>query len=90
MPLLGMAFGAAGGALGGSLADHGVDDDFMKKLGTELEPGTAALIVLVASSTPDKVLPEISRFGGHVVQSSLSNEAEAQLQAALSGESASV
>jgi uncharacterized membrane protein len=89
-PLLGMAVGAATGGVAGAMTDLGVDDRFMKELGTELEPGTAALIVLVASSTPDKVLPEISRFGGHVVQSSLSNEAEAQLQAALSGESASV
>src|SRR3954467_4725946 len=38
MPLLGMAFGAAGGAASGALADSGVDDDFMKRLGTELDP----------------------------------------------------
>ena len=39
--------------------------------------------MLVHRSTPDKVLPEISRFGGEVIQSSLSDDAEAQLQAAL-------
>jgi uncharacterized membrane protein len=82
-PLLGMAVGAASGALGGKMADVGVDDNFMKELGTKLETGTAALIVLVRESTPDKVLPRIQEFGGHVIQSSLSNEREEELRAAL-------
>ena len=47
VPLFGMALGAAAGAAGGALTDTGVDDDFMKRLGEELEPGKAALIVLV-------------------------------------------
>ena len=41
------------------------------------------LFVLVRSSTPDKVLPRISDFGGAVIHSSLSNEAEQTLQDAL-------
>ncbi len=82
-PLVGMAFGAAGGALGGSLSDHGIDDDFMKQLGDKLEDGNAAVFVLVREATADKVVPEISKFGGHVVQTSLSNEQEEQLQEAL-------
>jgi uncharacterized membrane protein len=57
----------------------------MKELGTKLDSGTAALIVLVRSSTPDKVLPRIKEFGGHVIQSSLSTEREDELSAALSG-----
>ena len=86
-PLLGMAIGAASGAAAGALNDLGVDDDFMKRLGTELPEGGAALIVLVRESTPEKVLPRISGHGGKVLQSSLSNEAEERLQAAL-GQSA--
>jgi uncharacterized membrane protein len=82
-PLLGMAVGAAAGGAAGALSDVGVDDRFLKDLGAKLAPGSAALIVLVHRSTPDKVLPEISRFGGEVIQSSLSDDAEAQLQAAL-------
>jgi uncharacterized membrane protein len=90
-PLLGMAVGAAAGGAAGAMSDIGVDDRFLKDLGSKLEPGSAALIVLVHRSTPDKVLPEISRFGGEVLQTSLSNEAEEQLQAALkSHESAAV
>jgi uncharacterized membrane protein len=82
-PLLGMAVGAAAGGAAGALTDVGVDDRFLKDLGEKLEPGGAALIVLVHRSTPDKVMPEISRFGGEVIQSSLSDEAEQRLRAAL-------
>jgi uncharacterized membrane protein len=81
-PLLGMAVGAAAGAAGGAMADYGVDDRFMKELGEKLTPGSAALIVLVRSMTPDKILPNIQEQG-HVIQSSLSNESEAQLNEAL-------
>jgi uncharacterized membrane protein len=81
-PLLGMAVGAASGAAGGAMADYGVDDRFMKDLGEKLTPGSAALIVLVRSMTADKLLPNIQERG-HVIQSSLSNESEAQLNAAL-------
>ncbi|MEU5866516.1 MULTISPECIES: DUF1269 domain-containing protein [unclassified Nonomuraea] len=81
MPLLGMALGAAGGAVGGALADTGVNDDFMRELATKLEPGTAALFLLVVQSTPDKVIPEIAQYGGHILQTSLSHEQEEQLRA---------
>jgi uncharacterized membrane protein len=87
-PLLGMAVGAAAGGAAGALTDVGVDDRFLKDLGDKLAPGGAALITLVHRSTPDKVLPEISRFGGEVIQSSLSDDAEAQLQAALASRQA--
>jgi uncharacterized membrane protein len=81
-PLLGMAVGAAAGAAGGAMADYGVDDRFMKELGEKLTPDSAALILLVRSMTPDKILPNIQEQG-HVIQSSLSNEAEGQLNDAL-------
>jgi uncharacterized membrane protein len=82
MPLFGMAIGAAAGAAGGALAETGVDDQFMKRLGTELEPGKAAVIVLVRQVTPDKILPEVKE-PGTVIQTSLSNEDETALQEAL-------
>ena len=39
VPLFGMAIGAATGAATGALTDVGVDDKFMKELGTKLQPG---------------------------------------------------
>lgn len=82
-PLLGAVIGASSGAVSGALSDIGINDDFMKELGATLCPGTSALFVLVRSITLDKVLPEIEPFGGKILQTSLSNEDEASLQAAL-------
>ena len=82
-PLLGMAVGAAAGGAAGSFTDYGIDDKFMKDLGSRLGEGGAALFVLVRSSTPDKVLPRVSQYGGQVLHTSLSTEAEQTLQEAL-------
>jgi uncharacterized membrane protein len=83
MPLFGMAVGAASGAVAGKASDYGIDDNFMKELGENLQPGNAAVFVLVRESTRDKVVPEISKYGGRVIQSSLSDEQEAAFQEAL-------
>ena len=82
-PLFGMAIGAAAGGASGAFADVGVNDEFMKDLGQRLQPGGAALIVLVRKVTPDKVLPQISEYGGDVIQTSLDDEAEARLREVL-------
>jgi uncharacterized membrane protein len=88
VPLFGLAIGAASGAAAGALTDTGIDDKFMKELGDKLPQGGAAVFVLVRQATADKVVPEISKFGGHVIQSSLSNEQETALQEALDGRGA--
>ena len=86
-PLLGMALGgavgAAGGVVTGKLADFGIPDSFMKELGEKLQPGTSAVFVLFRKATWEKVLPHVAQYGGTVIHSSLSPEAEAKLQAAL-------
>jgi uncharacterized membrane protein len=76
---------AAGGALWGGLIGllFLVDDKFMKDLGSKLEEGEAAVIVLIRKSTPDKVVPRIKEYGGHRLQTSLSDEQEESLRAAL-------
>jgi uncharacterized membrane protein len=76
--------GAAAGALSGALSDIGIDDNFMRDLGSTIEPGTSAIFVLVRKSTPDRVLADLSKFEGKVLRTSLSKEDEAKLQAALS------
>jgi uncharacterized membrane protein len=87
-PLFGMAVGAASGALGGKMADVGVNDDFVKQLGEKLKPGTAALIALGQTDARDKVLDRVRSYGGEIIQTSLSEEEDARLRAALSGEPA--
>jgi uncharacterized membrane protein len=82
MPWLGMAIGAISGALGGSLRDYGIDDGFIKEVGNTIEPGHSALFLLVTSWTEDKVLEEVQHLNAQVLQTSLSAEDEAKLQAA--------
>lgn len=79
-PWLGMAAGALGGALSGKFADIGVDDSFIKQVGETIEPGHAALFLLVVRVTADKVLPQLSDFDAKVLQTSLTNEDEAKLR----------
>ena len=82
-PILGVALGAASGALGGALSDYGIDDAFMKELSASMQPGNAALFVLVKNMTPDKVLREIQDAGGTVLKTSLDDSKEQQLREAL-------
>lgn len=85
MPFMGVVFGAAGGALAGALTDAGVDDDFMRELGDVLQPGSAALFLLVRQMTEDKVLDEMKGVGGKVIRTSLDHTKEKQLREALAG-----
>ncbi len=83
VPLLGMAMGAGMGAIAGSASDTGVDDAFMRNLGDQLQPGTAALVLLVRSVTEDKVFDQLhGQHGGHLIQTSLSKADEDRVRAA--------
>lgn len=88
-PILGAVVGAGAGAAAGALSDVGIDDDFMKKLAEQLQPGTSVLFVLIRKMTADKVLDELSGTGGKVLQTSLSHEDESKLQTALDAAKAS-
>jgi uncharacterized membrane protein len=82
-PIIGVALGAASGALGGALTDYGINDAFMKELSTNLQPGNAALFVLIKEMTADKVLKEIQDAGGTVLKTSLDDTKEQLLRKAL-------
>jgi uncharacterized membrane protein len=86
-PLVGAAVGAGAGALSGKFADIGIDDKFMKQLGETCKPGNSALCVLVRKATPDKVLDALGEFKGSVLKTSLTQDREETLRAALSGDS---
>ena len=90
MPLAGAALGAASGALSGALTDVGINDKFMKDTAAAIQPGTAALFVLVRKVTADKVLERLKGEGGTVLTTSLDHTKEAALQAALASVQAAV
>jgi len=66
---------AAADVFNNAFTDTGVDDDFMKKLGAELDEGNAAVVLLIREVSADKVLPQI-KIPGTIIQTSLSNEDE--------------
>jgi uncharacterized membrane protein len=85
VPIFGMALGAAFGALGGKLAKDSIDKEFQDRVREALQPGTSALFLIVDKVTPDKALDALGRFGGTVIQTSLSREAEEEIQRHLHG-----
>lgn len=86
----GAGFGAAGGALANRLPDEAIDESFVRDLTRLLGPNSSALFALVRRhsvarvlSAPDKVVPELGRFGGTVLHTTLSAEDDKRLQAAI-------
>ncbi len=82
-PLLGWAVGTLAGGISGAFTDIGIDDNFIRDVGSTIEPGTSAIFVLVRQATSDKVLQDLRKFEGKVLKTSLSNENEARLRAVL-------
>lgn len=80
MPWLGMLAGAAGGALGGAFTDIGIDDSFIKEVGSTIQPGHSALFLLVTQITEDRVFPELQQYQPTVLRTNLSSEDEAKLK----------
>ena len=85
-PWLGLAVGAVTGALSGAFSDIGVDDKFIKEVGSTIELGHSALFLLVSDVTADKVLERLEGFSPKIIQTSLSNDDEAKLRAAFGAE----
>jgi uncharacterized membrane protein len=50
-----------------------------------VQPGTSALFLIVDKITPDKATEALSKFGGTVLKTSLTKDAEGQLHEALHG-----
>ena len=51
-----------------------------------LQPGTSAILVIVRKATPDKFLEALRPYGGTVLRTSLTHDAEQELMKALHGE----
>ncbi|HWE10946.1 MAG TPA: DUF1269 domain-containing protein [Solirubrobacteraceae bacterium] len=88
VPVFGLAVGGVFGALFGLFERIGVDKTFQQEVRDMVKPGTSALFLVVDKVTPDKAIDALGKFGGHILKTSLSKDAEEQIQAALQGRSA--
>jgi uncharacterized membrane protein len=86
VPILGLAVGAAFGAMGASMADVGIDDDFIKKTKEKVTEGTSALFLLTSDATTDKVIEQLKKLDFEIISTSLSEQEEEQLKAAFAEE----
>ena len=85
VPFLGVAIGAGMGALMGKITKLGIDREFQDQVRDMLKPGTSALFLMVEKVTPDKAVEAMSKYGGTVLKTSLSDEQTKKLQDALHG-----
>ena len=81
-PLLGVAVGAGAGALSGALTDYGINDAFMKDVASVLQPGQAALFMMMRANASDKVVERPGEHGGRVLRTNLDTDAENHLRRA--------
>lgn len=85
VPIFGIAIGAGMGAIAGKIGKTMVNREFQDQVRDMLKPGMSALFMVVEQMTTDKALASLSKYGGTVVKSSLSEHDQAELQEALSG-----
>lgn len=88
VPILGMAIGAGLGALAASMADVGISDDFIRRVRSEVTPGTSALFAYTSGAVMDKVQAAMKPLNPKLLTSNLSAEQEQKLRDAFADEAA--
>jgi uncharacterized membrane protein len=85
-PLFGMAIGAAFGALGGAFRDYGIDDEFIKRVRSQVTEGTSALFLMTSEAVMDRVVDAMKNVKFEIVATNLSKDQEQKLREAFGQE----
>jgi uncharacterized membrane protein len=68
---------------GRKTGEGGIDEEFSRNLGAQLDAGNVAVVLLVSSIDAEKVLDELhGQHSGHVMQTSLDPKTETDFRAA--------
>lgn len=82
VPLFGVAVGGALGVLGGAFREHGIDDDFVKRVREQVTEGTSALFLMTSHAVMERVVEAMSHVSFELIATNLSKEQEASLREA--------
>lgn len=83
-PIANLLIGALGGAAIGSLARVGVDKKFLEEITEVMKPGSSALFLMVGPAEAAPSLAALKPFKGQVYHTTLTAEAQENLQRVLS------
>jgi uncharacterized membrane protein len=86
VPILGMVVGATMGALTGSMADIGINDDFIRSVRSKVTEGTSALFLMTSDAVKDRVAEAAKGAKFELIASNLSKEEEEKLREAFAEE----
>ncbi|HXW79704.1 MAG TPA: DUF1269 domain-containing protein [Acidimicrobiales bacterium] len=85
VPVAGLILGGALGALFGKLGKSGINNEFREQVQSLLKPGSSAVVVMASKITEDKFADAMSKYGGSLLKTSLSEEDEKELAGELAG-----
>lgn len=83
-PIASLALGAIAGALGGDLANLGIDQRFIDDVSAALESGSSALFVMIREADPEATAATLAPYDGQIYYTNLPDETEAELRQVLS------
>jgi uncharacterized membrane protein len=83
--LSGVALGATAGAIDASTwkEDYGISEDFVKQVGTMVQPGDSAIFALLRTLDPDLVAAQFKGYGGTILRTTLDPRQRAKVEATL-------
>jgi uncharacterized membrane protein len=83
--LSGVALGATAGAIDASTwkEDYGISEDFVKQVGTMVQPGDSAIFALLRTLDPDVVAAQFKGYGGTILRTTLDPKQRAKVEGTL-------
>lgn len=82
-PIGALLLGALGGAAVGSMADLGIQKDFVKDVQNGMKPGSSAIFFIVRDANPNAAISALKPYQGEVYHTALPTEAEETLRRVL-------
>ena len=83
-PVAGLLVGALAGTVVGKSADLGIDQNFVKEVSEDLQPGTSAIFFIVREANPNLTLAALRPYKGTVRHTTFPPTAEETMRRVLS------